>query len=219
MTSTETKMQTAVITHSDGFREPKPTPLPMPSNILLETAFEHTSMLVINNEETGHKYSWDVYGNVRMLDMNNGSMYKWEPAPTMQEAIYTRPGGCNFIFKKDGTIILRDWLSPSHVWEYVWPTNPETVLVDGDVMDTWYEWDDHEDYVTDCGDDESEKDDTWHTHRGHMNHGFEEYWCNEPGCVRCPGCGGPYDGDDHGGLGCSRECAYHTDEFDRYDRW
>ena len=32
--------------------------------------------------------------------------------------------------------------------------------------------------------------------------------CDDPECMPCPGCGGRYDGYDHGGLGCSRRCAY-----------
>jgi hypothetical protein len=51
-----------------------------------------------------------------------------------------------------------------------------------------------------------------HTH----GYGHNMYDCYEPWCEQCPGCGGPYDGYDHGGRGCSRTCAYDCDEYGYY---
>lgn len=233
-------MQSAIVTYPDGHTELHPTPLPMPFGISLETAFRDVSMLYIHNEETGFKYGWDANGNVKMFDMNKGRMYEWIPPPTMHEAVYSQSAGMAFIFKTDGTIIHRNrpypYTSPTRVWEYVWPSTPETVLVEGNVAPYWDEWDD---YVTDYGDKESEcskcssgpkmpgycehfyeKDDTRHKHPCYINGAREEYWCYHDDCVPCPGCRGPYDGADHGGLGCSRDCAYGDFmDHERYDRW
>ena len=45
------------------------------------------------------------------------------------------------------------------------------------------------------------------------NHYHRGVGCNYPDCVPCPGCGGPYDGEDYGGHGCTRACAYPPELF------
>jgi hypothetical protein len=54
------------------------------------------------------------------------------------------------------------------------------------------------------------EDDNWFVEHQHYGRA-----CTSKHCVPCPGCGGVYDGDDYGGRGCSRQCAYH--QYDDYD--
>ena len=226
-------MQTAVLTYPDGRTELKPARIPIPPSGTLEEAFLTRPVLHLHAEEAGFTYSWDVNEHVRMIDTNKGIMYEWIPKPTMVDAVFNDPVGETYIFQKDGTVKLRTrpepFSQPNLVWEHVWPLNPETILVTGEEVELWDDW---EDYVTDHDDKNSfcskcssgerppgycphfyETDDEGHEH---PNSGT----CYDSQCVPCPSCKGPYDGDDHGGLGCTRECAYGDwIREDRRDRW
>ena len=243
MTSTETKMQTACVIYNDGHEEPKPLPIPMPPPEKLAAAFATGECLYLYASEAGYVYSWYKSGYVEMDNRIQGIHYEWYTKPTLKEAILTTSLNeyVTTIFKTDGTVIRRTrpypYTQPNHIWEFVWPNNPETVLVDGDesMYDTkWYADDDWDDYVTErdhmsecsrCSsgpkmpgycehfyedtDDDDKEDDEYHEHPYYDKHWVRHYnkcWVKD--CVPCPGCGGPYDGMDHGGLGCTRDCAW-----------
>lgn len=143
-------MQTAIVTYSNGHTELKPARIPMPPSGTLEDAFLICPFLHLRAEEAGFTYSWDVNGHVRMIDTNRGIMYEWIPKPTMVDALCNPPAGETYIFQTNGTVKLRTrpepFSQPNLVWEHVWPANPETILIAGEEVDSWDEW---EDYVTD----------------------------------------------------------------------
>jgi hypothetical protein len=245
MTTTETKMQTACVIYNDGHEEAKPMPIPMPPPEKLAAAFETGNCLYLYATESGYVYSWYKTGYVEMDDRTHGIHYEWYTKPTLKEAILTSShdeyGGSTTIFKTDGTVIRRTrpypYARPAEVWEFVWPNNPETVLVDGDetMYDTkWYEDDDWDDYVTERDHmTECSKCSSGPKMPGYCEHVYESDeddedahehpeigMCRDKDCVPCPGCRGPYDGLDHGGLGCTRYCAWgELMDQCRHDRW
>ena len=234
-------MRSVIVTYPNGRSEIQSAPIPKAPPHKLEKAFQYDTELYLHNETTGNEYRWCVDGSVRMYNSSTGIMYDWTYTRTIHDALLSQAAGETYIFKSDGTVIFRThpypFTKPSLVWEFVWPQNPEFVLVDGRGDEKFEEWDD---YMTDHGDEKSvcsrcssgeqppgrcdhfyeDTDDEkseCHEHPDHSGDGTNPpYKCWDKNCEPCPGCRGPYDGADHGGLGCSRECAYHTDEYD-YD--
>ncbi len=215
----------------------------MPPPEKLAAAFATGECLYLYASEAGYVYSWYKTGYVEMDDRIQGIHYEWYIKPTLKDTILTSSnneyGAATTIFKTDGTVIRRTrpypYTQPNHIWEFVWPPTPETVLVDGDesMYDTkWYADDDWDDYVTERDDCMSEcsKCSSGPKMPGLCDHIYEddEDAHEHPGtgpcyikdCFPCPTCQGPYDGLDHGGLGCTRYCAYSDlMDQDRRDRY
>ncbi len=244
MTSTETKMQTAHVMYCNGEEKPKPVRIPMPPPEKLAAAFASGKSLYLHVPHAGLKYGWHEDGTVEMYDSTWEIQYEWYHKPTLEETIHESRYNQSMttIFKTDGTVIRRvrpyPYTRPNDIWEFVWPPNPETILVDGDddmYTTQWDGYDEWADYVTerdDCmsecskcssgpkmpgycehfyedTDDDDKQDDEYHEHPYYDKHWVRHYnkcWVKD--CVPCPGCGGPYDGMDHGGLGCTRDCAW-----------
>ena len=201
-------MQSAIVTYPDGHQDVQRILLPTPPSPKLEQAFQSNTVLYLHAKEAGYQYCWNKNGSVKMFNSNTGIMYEWLPKPTLHDAIHTNLPKSTYIFKKDGTVIqtMRPYpfTSPTHVWALFWPASPTIILVDGEIINDFTD----ESYEADDESDESDKEhkiNNWdyeiHEHPGTGD-------CYNEECVPCPECGGPYDGLDHGGLGCSRRCAY-----------
>lgn len=188
------KMQSVIVTYSDGAVSLQRQPIPMPPSDKLARAFEYNTVLYIRLKDAGYEYCWKKDGSVKMFDCNDGIMYEWIAKPTWKDTILNQSNtkGETTIFKKDGSVIRithpYPFSSPNTTWTFFWPANPIILHVNEEVSD-FKDWD--------CC----------------VNTAFDY----EDELIQCPSCRGPYDGVDHGGLGCSRECAY-GDMMDQ-ERW
>ena len=239
-------MQTAIVTYPDEHQVIQPVYIPMPPSDKLAKAFQSNTVLYLHVKSAGYEYCWNKDGSVKMFDCNKGIMYEWIQKPTMKDALLngSDPKGETTIFKKDGTVIRcarpYPFSSPKTVWTFIWPANPEILLVDGEEADEFDEWDtNHSENESECSkcssgelppgrsdhfyEDEADNEaDEYHEHPYYDECDMRHYTkCWDKDCIPCPGCGGTYDGMDHGGLGCSRICAYGDmmEEMRRYKEW
>ena len=244
-------MQSVIVTYPDGAVNLQRARIPVPPSQKLTKAFQSNTVLYLHAKAAGYEYCWNKDGSVKMFDCNKGIMYEWIQKPTMGHAIQTssEPKGETTIFKKDGTVIQcmypYPFSSPKTVWTFIWPANPEILLVDGEEPDEWDDWEtehgEQESVCSKCSSgeqppghcdhfyeddddykDNKEDDDEYHEHPYYDKHWVRHYdKCWDKDCVPCPGCGGTYDGMDHGGLGCTRHCAYGDmmEEMRRYKEW
>jgi hypothetical protein len=231
-------MQSVIITYPDGAVNLQRARIPVPPSDKLTKAFQSNTVLYLHAKAAGYEYCWNKDGSVKMFDCNKGIMYEWIQKPTMKNALLngSDPKGETTIFKKDGTVIQcmypYPFSSPKTVWTFIWPANPEILLVDGEEPDEWDDWEtdygEKESVCSKCSsgeqppgrcdhfyedEDENKEDDEYHEHPE-----TGKCWAEE--CIPCPECRGPYDGMDHGGRGCTRQCAYGEWMYERrYGGW
>ncbi len=237
-------MQSVIVTYPDGTVDLQSARIPVPPSQKLKRAFQSNTVLYLHAKAAGYEYCWNKDGSVKMFNYNKKIMYEWIQKPTINHAILTSsdPKSETTIFKKDGTVIQcvhpYPFSSPKTVWTFVWPVNPEILLVDGEEPDEWDDWEtDHGEQESVCSKCSSgEQPPGWYDHFYEDTNEDNEYHehpyydecdtrhsnkCWDKDCLPCPGCGGRYDGMDYGGLGCSRECAYGDmiREHHRYREW
>ncbi len=129
-------MQTARVikrvNYGDSYEELCRALIPMPPPERLAKAFANSDMLYLYRRY--FVYTWYKDGKVEKYCHKTDNLYTWFPKPTLEDASLDGPNTTTI--KADGTVIRRycpyPITRPTEIWEDVWPTNPGTVLVDGD---------------------------------------------------------------------------------------
>jgi hypothetical protein len=141
------KMQSVIVTYNDGAVSLQRARIPVPPSDKLARAFQSNTVLYLHAKEVGYEYSWNKDGSVKMFDCNKGIMYEWITKPTMKDTIqnHSNTKGETTIFKKDGSVIRctrpYPFSSPDTMWTFIWPANPEILLVDGEEEGDFKDWD------------------------------------------------------------------------------